>query len=82
MYRRTAGVIETELDDGLVLLNPANRQMYSLNKTGRTVWLNIGNLPVAAQALRNTYGLTQEQTEADIQKLVIHLESCGLIEHV
>lgn len=82
MYRATKGLIETDLGEEMVLLNPLNSQMYSLNRTGRIVWQNLADPRRAEQELTRTYGLAPGQAEADIQRLLEQLLSRNLIEDV
>jgi hypothetical protein len=37
-YRANPAVVETDLPEELILLDPATREMFSLNATGRIVW--------------------------------------------
>ena len=76
------GVIETDLGDELVLLNPKTQGMFSLNNTGRIVWQGLKNtetLETIALSLEKTFTVTLEQASIDAQALMDELEKAGLI---
>lgn len=65
-YRPADGLLATELEHELVLLDPQGSQMYSLNGSGRLLW---NALPATADELANTlvreYGLDAARAHAD-----------------
>lgn len=65
-YHPAEGLLATDLDHELVLLDPVSSRMYSLNGSGRLLW---GALPLSADALAGVlareYGLDPEQAQAD-----------------
>ena len=76
------GVIETDLSDELVLLDPKTQGMFSLNNTGRVVWQGLKNtetLETIALSLEKTFTVTLEQASLDAQALMDELEKAGLI---
>ena len=76
------GVIETDLGDELVLLDPKTQGMFSLNNTGRVVWQGLKNtetLETIALSLEKTFTVTLEQASLDAQALMDELEKAGLI---
>ena len=76
------GVIETDLGDELVLLDPKTQGMFSLNNTGRIVWQGLKNtetLETIALSLEKTFTVTLEQASLDAQALMDELEKAGLI---
>jgi hypothetical protein len=76
------GVIETDLDDELVLLDPKTQGMFSLNATGRVIWHGLKSaetLEVIAKALEQQFTVTLEQAQQDAQALIAELEKAGLI---
>ena len=76
------GVIETDLGDELVLLDPKTQGMFSLNNTGRVVWQGLKNtetLETIALSLEKTFTVTLEQAGLDAQALMDELEKAGLI---
>ena len=77
-----SGVIETDLDDELVLLDPKTQGMFSLNATGRVIWHGLKNaesLEVIAQKLEQQFTVTLEQAQTDANALIAELEKAGLI---
>jgi Coenzyme PQQ synthesis protein D (PqqD) len=77
-----AGVIETDLDDELVLLDPKTQGMFSLNSTGRVIWHGLKNadsLESIAQKLEQQFTVTLEQAQADASALIAELKKAGLI---
>lgn len=76
------GVIETDLDDELVLLDPKTQGMFSLNGTGRVIWHGLKNaesLESIAQKLEQQFTVTLEQAQTDASALISELEKAGLI---
>lgn len=76
------GVIETDLDDELVLLDPKTQGMFSLNATGRVIWHGIKNaesLESIAQKLEQQFTVSFEQAQQDASTLIADLEKAGLI---
>ena len=76
------GVIETDLGDELVLLDPKTQGMFSLNNTGRVVWQGLKNtetLEVISLKLEQQFTVTLEQATLDAQALMSELEKAGLI---
>ncbi|HEU4743278.1 MAG TPA: PqqD family protein [Meiothermus sp.] len=82
MYRARPGLLETPLEDELVLLDTATRQMYSLNRTGGIVWRNLADPQRAEEELARAYGIPPEQAEADVRALLERLLARDLIERV
>ena len=81
-YTRAARVIETDLGNELVLLDPETQQMFSLNETGRCIWRA---LPASGEAslidvLVSAYNVSREVAEADMRRLLAELLDAGLIE--
>jgi sensor domain CHASE-containing protein len=76
------GIIETDLDDELVLLDPKTQGMFSLNATGRVIWHGLKNtesLEAIAQKLEQQFTVNLEQARQDAQALITELEKAGLI---
>jgi hypothetical protein len=75
------GVIETDLEKELVLLDPETREMFSLNATGRTVWRALPDHPVAAIATRITaaFDVSRERALEDVWRILADLRAAGLI---
>ena len=81
VYIALPDVIETDLDDELILLDPKTQEMFSLNETGRRVWRA---LPAGAEALVrdvvSAYDAAPEAVEADVRRLLDELLEAGLVE--
>lgn len=76
------GIIETDLDDELVLLDPKTQGMFSLNATGRVIWHGIKNaesLESIAQKLEQQFTVSFDQAQTDAGALIGELEQAGLI---
>lgn len=83
MYQRVSTIVVTDLDDEVVLLNPSNQQMFTLNDTGREVWLNLEQRPSVAELaehITNLYEVEQAVAERDVQMILAHLLEHNLIE--
>ena len=76
-------VIETPLEDELVLLDPKTQQMYSLNATGMLIWetLKSGQYATVAQKLSSAFEVEPEQAQQDADALMADLERVGLLVH-
>ena len=74
-------VIETPLEDELVLLDPKTQQMYSLNATGKLIWetLKAGDYPLVAQKVSAEFEVEAEQAQLDADALISDLERTGLL---
>lgn len=81
-YAPVPGVIETDLEQELVLLDPRTQQMFSLNDTGRRVWrtLPVDHEEPLVHAVLEAYEISREQAEADVRRLLAELLEAGLIE--
>ena len=81
-YARVSRVIETDLGNELVLLDPETQEMFSLNETGRCVWRTLpaeGEEPLV-EALVAAYDVSRAAAEADVRRLLTELLDAGLIE--
>ena len=81
-YRHKTDLVITDLNDELVLLDPKTRQMFSLNKVGRVLWLNLPTLGLDATVQRITeeFEVAHDVANTDAQELVDHLIRAGLLE--
>jgi hypothetical protein len=81
MYDKIAGIIETDLADELILLDPASGEMFSLNDTGRRVWRALPAPSVAevARGLVAALEVDQETAERDVAALLDRLVRAGLV---
>jgi Coenzyme PQQ synthesis protein D (PqqD) len=80
-YLSKPGLIETELDQELILLDPETQEMFSLNGTGRWVWRGLPDRSAGelAQELATHFGLTADEARADVDEMVAELLEAGLI---
>jgi hypothetical protein len=76
------GIIETELEDELILLDPASGEMFSLNGTGRSVWRALDGRTVAGvvSAIESAYDVAPERAGEDVRALLAQLLEAGLVE--
>jgi hypothetical protein len=83
-YRTKQGIVETELPNELILLDPETQQMFSLNATGCVAWRLLAGRTTreAVDALVARFDATPERAEADFDTLVADLLTAGLIEPV
>jgi hypothetical protein len=81
-YRRKPGVIETDLGDELVLLDPATREMFSLNATGRLLWrlLPDDGVEGVVRGIVDGFEVDEITARADALALVAELRRAGLVE--
>ena len=81
MYDKIAGIIETDLAEELILLDPASGEMFSLNDTGRRVWraLPAPSVEALAGALVAEVDVDQATAERDVKALLDHLVRAGLV---
>ena len=79
-YEPRAGLIETDLERELVLLDPETRLMYSLNATGRVVWRALGESEdELAHRISARFAVGLEQALPDVRRLLADLARAGLI---
>ena len=79
---RNPGVLESQLDDELVLLNVQTGRYYGLNRVGRFVWQTLGEshtLDEVIAAVMDTHDVTLDRATADVQALVRRLAQEGLV---
>jgi hypothetical protein len=74
-------LIETDLEQELLLLNPNDQQIFSLNETGMLIWRAIQNntLNHVPKELVEYYEVTLEEAQSDVLFLVMQLQDKGLI---
>ncbi|HXV86071.1 MAG TPA: PqqD family protein [Gemmatimonadales bacterium] len=75
------GVIATDLEQEMVLLDPETQEMFRLNRTGRDVWLHLSLADVAGLAggLTQRFSVGREQAHQDVRVLLGELLEAGLI---
>lgn len=76
------GLIETDLGNEMVLLDPATQQMFSLNGTGRTVWLSLRGHTLAEAVARVAaeFDVGIDQATTDAHTLLRDLLDAGLLQ--
>jgi len=76
-----ADIIETDLDDELVLMEPESGKMFGLNVTGRFVWQALPGqtLEQVAGDLAEHFGISREEAFADSAELLATLCDAGLV---
>ena len=68
---KAAEVLVTDLGDVLVLLHPAQSQMFSLNAAGRLIWQRLpASTEDLAALLAQTYQLEPQQAAQDVQAVL------------
>ncbi|MDZ7705128.1 MAG: PqqD family protein [Trueperaceae bacterium] len=74
-------LIETDLEDELVLMEPESGKMFGLNVTGRVVWhaLPEQNLGQIARALSERFGISYDEALTDTRELLEALRQAGLV---
>ncbi len=79
-YAVNPDIVATDLDDELVLLDPATQKIFSLNATGRAIWQA---LPADRRTLTNhlvkRFKVSDAQAETDVQQLLTTLLLADLI---
>ena len=79
--RRRSAVLSQQLDDEVVLMDPASGQYYTLNEVGRRIWELAAGTPTLGEIHRqllDEYQVDGEVLWRDLVKLVDHLEAEGL----
>lgn len=74
-------VIATDLDNELVILNPATRALFTLNETGRVVWTGLVedmSFDVIVANVVSEFTVDPEQARADITRLIDDLIAADL----
>ena len=75
--------MSSELSGEVVILNLESGKYYSLGAVGATVWKMIQEpktVGAVKEAILNTYDVTSERCEADLQALLTSLQTAGVVE--
>lgn len=83
MLTCSASVIETRLDDELVLAQIDNGTFHSLRSTGLAIWELIDGSRDAESIidlLAARYGIARERCAADVGRFLDQIAAAGLIE--
>jgi hypothetical protein len=81
MFRPAKEVIVTDFGNELILLDPRNGEMFSLNSTGRCVWFALparSVIDVSAQVAAK-FDVPPEAACGDVALLMVALKRAGLI---
>jgi hypothetical protein len=81
-WERSRDVITTDLDDELVLLEPATGALFSLNEVGRVIWNELAtasSIALIASAVTEVFEIDEATAEADVRRLVAELAEAGLV---
>ncbi len=76
---RNPEIMVTRMEDEVVLLNPSNREIFTLNKTGVIVWDHIerGTDQIVI-AVCDAFNVDPDGAKRDVEELVEELSSRGL----
>lgn len=81
MYRPKQDILVTDLDDELVLLNPETQDIFTLNASGRLLWLALpAPLETLADVLVQEYGLDSATARTDAGDILHELVQAGLLD--
>jgi hypothetical protein len=82
-FEHAPDVITTDLGDELILLDPRNGEMFSLNSCGRRVWFALPARSVVqvANALCSEYEVALDRARSDAEALLDALTHAGLVVH-
>ena len=75
--------MSSELSGEVVILNLESGKYYSLDAVGATVWKMVQEprtVGAIKEAIHNTYDVTPERCEADLQALLTSLQMAGVVE--
>jgi hypothetical protein len=79
-YGRAPDVITTDFDDEVVLLDPRTGKMFTLNGTGRRVWLELpADVTQLADLLCAQFDVDPHRATAGVTSLLVALSDAGLI---
>ncbi|HYW34859.1 MAG TPA: PqqD family protein [Balneolaceae bacterium] len=80
-YEQNPEIIETDLEDELILLDPETQEMFSLNETGRMVWneLPTSSITELVALIKNKFDVSSEIAEQDVNDLISNLSEAGLL---
>jgi hypothetical protein len=82
-WSRNDDVIATDLDDEVVLLNPATRAVFTLNLTGRALWHRLANsasIDELVATLVSTFAVDEVTAVRDVRAVLEDLAAAGLVQ--
>jgi hypothetical protein len=81
-WSRNDDVIATDLDTELVLLHPATRAVFTLNETGREIWMRLRD-PVTIEdivaVVVATFAVDDATATRDVGRVLFELAAAGLV---
>jgi hypothetical protein len=80
---RTDDLVWRVVDDTMVMLNLRTERYLSLNESGAELWPLIARgarRDELVEALRDRYGLSDEDASRDVKALVEQLQAAGLLD--
>jgi hypothetical protein len=83
VFRKSAELLESDVDDEIVALDVNKGQCYGLNAVGSRVWKLLDapmSLREICSSLQDEYEVTPEVCEAEVGRLLADLQSEGLVE--
>ena len=76
-------IVATDLEDELVLLDPASQQIFSLNATGRAIWQSLpASMASLTHTLEQRFEVEAMQADADVKGLLRSLVDAGLVREL
>ena len=82
IYRRAVDLLEADVDDELVALDPANGHCFGMNSVAKEVWRKL-ETPKSFDKLRAEllaeYDVSEEQCTEELKDLLSDLSEKGLI---
>ena len=82
MYRRSAELMEADIGDELVALDPHSGNCFGFNGVATTIWRNLAEPKSFGQlrdALLSDYDVSAEQCSAELQNVLDDLIEKGLL---
>lgn len=81
LHRSTDGMLCTDLESELVLIEPDSGQTFRLNRAARTLWLALpATRESLATTLRETFDLCETAAAADADRALRDLRAAGLLQ--
>jgi len=79
-FRAKPGVVATDLETEVVLLDPETREMFSLNATGRVVWRALpGRVADLAAEVTRIFEVDGGRALEDVRGILGDLLAAGLV---
>jgi hypothetical protein len=83
VFRKSAELLESDVDEEIVALDVDKGQCYGLNAAGSRVWKLLDS-PLSVReicsALEQEYDVAPEVCHAEVSRLLADLQSEGLVE--